>query len=237
MSAKTERVEYSRNRRPGRQPFRDVYFRHRCSADWPPRCDLFARHEPGSQVKPLAVSSHLASTSIGLGTRWSLGHNFSRRLGTSTTAHVPRTPSHLSFGRSVGCDLTWRPLLRAVQNAEHPHFIVSFNDFVDCDEWKRRERYFSRARNAAGAPEVRESLQGAGAFDDRLGDSAGGLGTVLSNVVADPLQIIRGGTGRASAAIAPIHAGRDVVVLKQLAFASSGAALFDLAAEPLVVVH
>ena len=44
-------------------------------------------------------------------------------------------------------------------------------------------------------------------------------------------------SGRASAAIAPIHPSGDVIVLDQLAFSRGGPALFDLGAEPFVVVH
>src|SRR5438094_468002 len=43
-------------------------------------------------------------------------------------------------------------------------------------------------------------------------------------------------SGRASAAIAPVHASHDVVVLEQSAFTCGGATLLDLAAEPLVMV-
>jgi hypothetical protein len=79
-----------------------------------------------------------------------------------------------------------------MQDAKHPHFIVRFKDFVDCDEWKRRKRNFSRARNATGAAEMWEGFECTGAFDDRLSDSASGLRTVMSNVVADPFEVIRG---------------------------------------------
>ncbi len=44
-------------------------------------------------------------------------------------------------------------------------------------------------------------------------------------------------SGRASAAIAPIHPSGDVIVLDQPAFAGGGAPLLDLRAEPLVVLH
>lgn len=44
-------------------------------------------------------------------------------------------------------------------------------------------------------------------------------------------------SGRASAAIATVQPSRDIVVLKQPAFASSGATSFDLGAKPLIVVY
>ena len=43
-------------------------------------------------------------------------------------------------------------------------------------------------------------------------------------------------SGRASAAIAPIHPSGDVIVLEQSAFTCGGATLLNLAAEPLVMV-
>src|SRR5258708_18097694 len=43
-------------------------------------------------------------------------------------------------------------------------------------------------------------------------------------------------SGRASAAIAPVHASHDVVVLEHPAFPCGGATLLNLAAEPLVMV-
>src|SRR5215203_593503 len=44
-------------------------------------------------------------------------------------------------------------------------------------------------------------------------------------------------SGRASAAIAPIHSSGDVIVLEQSAFTCGGATLLNLAAEPLLMVN
>ena len=77
------------------------------------------------------------------------------------------------------------------------------------------------------------------ALDHGLRHASSGFRTVRCDVVADPFEIIRhpSSSGRASAAIAPIRPSSNVIVLDQPAFTCGGAALFDFAAEPLVMIH
>lgn len=89
-------------------------------------------------------------------------------------------------------DLSRRPLLCAMQDAQHPYFVLSVKDLIDCNEWQWRKSDFTRALDAARATEVRKALQSADALDDGLRHASCGLGTALSNVVADPFEVIRG---------------------------------------------
>lgn len=57
-------------------------------------------------------------------------------------------------------------------------------------EWRKHE--LSSAVDPAKAAEMRASLERADAFHHRLCDPLSGLRTVLGDVVADPLQVIRG---------------------------------------------
>jgi hypothetical protein len=88
--------------------------------------------------------------------------------------------------------LLWWPLLRAVQDAEHPDFTAGLKDLVNRYEWERREGDLSRALNAPRASEVRECFQCADAFDHGLRHSSCGVRTAFCNVVANSLEIVRG---------------------------------------------
>jgi hypothetical protein len=63
-------------------------------------------------------------------------------------------------------------------------------NLVDSNERERRKGNLSRAVDATRTSEVRERFQCADAFDYGLRHSSGGLGTILSDVVADPFEII-----------------------------------------------
>ena len=52
--------------------------------------------------------------------------------------------------------LTWWPLLGAVQDPKHPDFTLDLKDLVDRNEWERREGDLSGTLHATDAPEVRE---------------------------------------------------------------------------------
>ena len=93
-----------------------------------------------------------------------------------------------SSGISLG--LVLRPSLRSVQNSQKDD--LSFANFVDCNERKRREGDLSRALDAARPAEMRERLQCADALDDGLRHPSRGLRTAFCNVVADPFEIVRG---------------------------------------------
>jgi hypothetical protein len=87
---------------------------------------------------------------------------------------------------------------------------------------------------------VWERLQRADALDYGLCHPSRSLRTVFCDVVADSFKIIRGVRRPADAQSAPIaliHASRDFIVVEHPAFAGGSATLFDLAAEPLVMVH
>ena len=125
-----------------------------------------------------------------------------------------------------------------MQNAQDDYLFVA--NFVDCDERERWEDDLSRTLDATRSPEVRECFQRAEALDHRLRHPSRRLRAAFCNVVEDPLRDRPRrplSSGRASAAIAPIHPSGHVIVLDQPAFTRGGPALFHLGTEPLVVVH
>jgi hypothetical protein len=65
-------------------------------------------------------------------------------------------------------------------------------NFVDGDRRERGKRDLTRASNATNASEVWKRFQCPDALDHRLRDSSRGLRTAFGNVVADPLEIVRG---------------------------------------------
>ena len=79
-----------------------------------------------------------------------------------------------------------------MQDAQYPHFALGFKDFIDCNEWEGRKSDFPCASDAAGSAQVWEAFQSADTFDDGLRNPPCGLGTALSGIVAEPLEVIRG---------------------------------------------
>jgi hypothetical protein len=77
-----------------------------------------------------------------------------------------------------------------VQNSQKDYLL--FANFVDCNERERREGDLSCAMDATRAPEVWEGFQRPDALDYGLCHSSRGLRTGFRNVVADPLEIVRG---------------------------------------------
>jgi hypothetical protein len=77
-----------------------------------------------------------------------------------------------------------------VQNSQKDYLL--FANFVDCNERERREGDLSCAIDATRAPEAREGFQRPDALDYGLCHSSRGLRTVLSNVVTDLFEIVRG---------------------------------------------
>jgi hypothetical protein len=131
-----------------------------------------------------------------------------------------------------------RPALRSVEDSQDDY--LSLAKFVDGDEREQRKSNLARALNPTNAPEVRKRLQRPDALDHRLCHPSRGFRTAFRNVVGDPFEIVLrrpSSSGRASAAIVPIHAGRDFIVIEEPAFAGSSPTRFDFAAEPLVVVN
>ena len=57
-------------------------------------------------------------------------------------------------------------MLRPVQDAQHPYFILRANDFVDSEEGQRRKPDFPRPFYSTRATEMRKRRQRADAFDD-----------------------------------------------------------------------
>jgi hypothetical protein len=129
-----------------------------------------------------------------------------------------------------------RPPLRAVQNSQHVHFVFHL---IHGHEGQRREHEL--ARTIAHGQAGRHSGRCEG---NRCRRRSGELSDVPNRDWSRRCsrRCVRGrprrpsSSGRASAAIAPVHASHDIVVLEQSAVACGGATLLNLAAEPLVMV-
>ena len=126
-----------------------------------------------------------------------------------------------------------------VQETEHPDFTLLLKNLVNRNEWERRESDLSSTLNPTIASEIGKRLQRPDSFDHRVCYPSRGVRTAFCNVVADPFKVVCGvrRPARASASIALVHASNDIVVLEQSAFTRGSPTLFNLAAEPLVVIH
>ena len=82
------------------------------------------------------------------------------------------------------------PLLRAVQYSQHLHLVSV--DLVNGDEGKRGEYELTGALDATGTAAVRERVKRVNASNYVQGDSPGGFGPVLSNVIDDSLKVVSG---------------------------------------------
>jgi hypothetical protein len=109
----------------------------------------------------------------------------------------------------------------------------------DGDEREGRKRDLARALNATTRPRfgnVSMSRCARPRTAPRVAPSQDGPLRCSRRSVRDHPRHLSS-SGRASAAITPIHPSSDVIVLDQPAFSCGGPTLFELGAEPLIVVH
>ena len=66
------------------------------------------------------------------------------------------------------CDLCRRPLLRAMQDAQHLDLVVYF---IDCNKWQGSKNEFPRPLDAAKASTIRKGTERPDTFDHRFGYS------------------------------------------------------------------
>ena len=130
------------------------------------------------------------------------------------------------------------PLLSAMQDTKDPHLVLSIKDFVNSDDGSGGKAISRVPSTRPGRPmRGKDCSSPMCSTTDwaTVARTQDGFLQCSRRSVPDRPRRPRS-SGRASAAIAPVHAGHDVVVREQSAFTCGGATFLNLAAEPLVMV-
>jgi hypothetical protein len=79
-------------------------------------------------------------------------------------------------------------MLRAVEYSQYPHLL--FKDLVDGNEGKRSEHELTRAVDSSWASPVRKGVKRVDTSNYVQRNSSGGVGSIVGDVVGNPLKII-----------------------------------------------
>jgi hypothetical protein len=75
--------------------------------------------------------------------------------------------------------LLWWPLSCAMQDAQHPPFVLSVKDLIDCNVWGWGKSDLPRAMHTTRSSEMREGFQSVNALHDGLRHASCGLWAAL----------------------------------------------------------